>query len=135
MKNVKHLLTKCGGKFNDDFHMRLSEWRNSPRHDGFSPAQLLYGRRQKGNLPVLPTAYDMINVEKAVLKRQHKQDANKSYFDGRTRPSADLTTGTKVVVQNTNTLRWDVYGIITAIYQSGRCLKIKLENGRTYFRN
>ena len=32
----------------------LREWRNTPRYDGLSPAQGLYGRRQRTEAVVIP---------------------------------------------------------------------------------
>ena len=136
VKNVKHLLSKCQGKFNEDFHNRLCEWTNTPRHDGFSPAQLLFGRRQKGALPVLPQAYEPINTHEAELKRRRKQDDNKVRADKHASPIKDITPGTPVVIQDTKSLRWDTTGVVVATYQNGRCLKIRLDNSqRLYFRN
>ena len=51
-------------------YSRLSEWLNCPRADGYSPAQMLCGFRQKGDLPAQPSAYQRINLEDAELKRQ-----------------------------------------------------------------
>ena len=132
---VKHLLNKCGGKFNDDYHIRLAELRNCPRPDGYSPAQMLYQRRMKGLLPVLPSAYQTIDILDAEMKRQRKQDYNKSYADKRAQPIKDMLPGTPVVIQDTKSLRWETEGVIISTHQSGRNLKIQLTNGREYFRN
>ena len=132
---VKHLLNKCGGKFNDDYHARLAELRNCPRPDGYSPAQMLYQRRLKGLLPVLPSAYQTIDVLHAELQRQRKQDYNKAYVDSRAHPIKEMTEGTPVVIQDTKSLRWEIEGTVLASFQSGRCLKIRLNNGKVYFRN
>ena len=44
VKNVKSLLKKCNNF--DDFQCRLVvAWRNCPRSDGFSPLQMILGKR------------------------------------------------------------------------------------------
>ena len=135
VKNVKSLLAKCEGKFTTDFRQRLQEWRNAPRADGYSPAELLYGRRQRGALPALPAAYEPIDVRDAELKRRQKQDDNKAYSDKRSRPIKDMAVGSPVVIQDVKSHRWDIYGVILASHQSGRCLRIQLDNGKVYYRN
>ena len=96
---------------------------------------MLYQRRLKGLLPVLPSAYQTIDVLRAELQRQRKQDYNKDYVDRRAHPIKDITVGTLVVIQDTKSLRWEIEGTVLATYQSGRCLKIQLTNGKVYFRN
>ena len=135
VKNAKHLLIKCKGIYNEDFRSRLREWINSPRADGYSPAQMMYGRRQRGDLPVLPNAYDPIDTLDAELKRQAKQDKNKDSYDRATKPIKEMTPGTKVLVQDVSTKKWNIPGTVHQLYQDGRCLKIQLSNGKFYYRN
>ena len=53
VKSVKNILRKCAvtGSSADSV---LYEWRNVPRADGYSPAQLMFGRAQRTSLPSLP---------------------------------------------------------------------------------
>ena len=44
VKSVKNILRKSYDTSADPAHM-LYEWRNVPRADGFSPAQLMFGRQ------------------------------------------------------------------------------------------
>ena len=132
--NAKHLLLKCG-KYTQAFHSRLREWLNCPRADGYSPAQMLYGFRQKGDLPALPSAYNRINHEDAEMKRQERQDANKDYHDQRTKPIPPLAVGTPVWILNHDSKLWDIEGVIIRLYRNNRSYLIELDNGRYYFRN
>ena len=50
VKSMKQLLAKFQSNF-DHFEMALLEWRNTPRQNQPSPAELLFGRRQKTLLP------------------------------------------------------------------------------------
>jgi hypothetical protein len=132
--NAKKLLLKCG-KYTQDYHSRLREWLNCPRADGYSPAQMMYGFRQRGDLPALPAAYRRIDLEDAELKRQGKQDANKDHHDHRSRAIPDMPVGTPVWVLDPKTKLWDIPGVIFDAYRNGRTYKIKLDNGRFYYRN
>ena len=42
VKNIKYLLSKCVSS-GQDCDQAIYEWRNVPRSDGYSPAQLLFG--------------------------------------------------------------------------------------------
>ena len=63
VKNVKTLLAKCAETKNDA-QKALYHWRNIPRSDGFSPAQLLFGRKQFTALPAEDSHY--------TTQQQHK---------------------------------------------------------------
>ena len=54
VKSVKNILSKSHAS-DADPDVMLYEWRNMPRSDGYSPAQLLFGRRQRTCLPLLPS--------------------------------------------------------------------------------
>ena len=53
VKNVKLLLSKCSVT-KEDPQRALYYWRNVPRKDGYSPAQLFLGRKQFTKLPAAP---------------------------------------------------------------------------------
>ena len=53
VKNVKHLLIKCKQE-NENFQRAFACFRNTARTDGHSPVQLLMGKLQKTNLPLMP---------------------------------------------------------------------------------
>ena len=54
VKSVKNILRKSASSGSDAETM-LYEWRNVPRSDGYSPAQLMFGRAQRTSLPSLPS--------------------------------------------------------------------------------
>ena len=135
VKNAKKLLGKCGGVYGEDFLGRFREWKNTPRADGYAPADLFYGRRQRGLLPVLPVAHDPIDHVDAELQRQATQDRSKANFDRKAKPIKDITVGSTVLVQNQRSQQWDITGKVLGLFQNGRCLKIQLPSGGIYFRN
>ena len=72
VKSMKYLLTKCDGIWGK-FRPALHEWRNTPRADGISPAQLMFGRRQRTTLPVLNKAYNTVEGERNLPVTKEKK--------------------------------------------------------------
>ena len=63
VKAVKHLIIKCtknGNLDSDEFATGLLELRNTPREDGLSPAQRLYGYPLRSNIPVHERLYNPV---------------------------------------------------------------------------
>ena len=61
VKAVKHLIIKTttnGNLDTDEFALGLLEIRNSPRSDGRSPAQVLFGHPIRSNVPAHKRAYE-----------------------------------------------------------------------------
>ena len=50
---------------NGDPELALYKWRNLPRDHGFSPAQLMFGRRQRNALPMPDSAFSQVDFVKA----------------------------------------------------------------------
>ena len=140
VKAVKHLIAKCsesGDLDNDDFAMGLLELRNTPRADGRSPAQILFGHSLRSNIPVHHSAFAkehqkaMEECDRIRINNQGKADAryNKS---AKTLPS--FAIGHHVNIQNPKTGQWDKNGIIVGIGEN-RDYLVKLNSGRIYWRN
>ena len=68
MKSVKNILRKSLSSGANADHM-LYEWRNVPRSDRYSPAQLMFGRAQRTSLPTLPSQNVPINFNKAASSK------------------------------------------------------------------
>jgi len=64
VKNIKFLLKKCAYS-GEDPDRAIYEWRNVPRLDGFSPAQLFFGRRQFTKVPCHNSQFNYIDGEAA----------------------------------------------------------------------
>ena len=96
VKAVKFLLAKCRS-LAQDFRQALQEWQNTPRANGFSPAQAFLGRCLRGCLPSLslPT-FDKVAYEEARSKNAKKlmdQHAAKPVL-------AELAVGNLVSIQD-----------------------------------
>ena len=64
VKTVKSLLKKTDTF--DQFKVALTEWRNTPRFDGLSPAQWFLGYRQGTATPAASRAYNRVTDKKLV---------------------------------------------------------------------
>ena len=134
VKKCKELLLKCE-KFTPDFYSRLRELNNTPFQGEFTSTQLFYGRRQRGELPALPCAYDNVDRDAADIERQGLRDKAKEYHDSRSRTLPSLTPNTKVWVQDPQSKLWNISGVITSVTRNGRTYLLTLDNGREYYRN
>ena len=134
VKLAKTLMLKCG-KYTPDYHRRLSEMMNMPRQDGYSPAEMVYGFRQRSDLPALPVAYERIDMTDAELSRQAVRDSVKDNHDKRTVSLPLASVGDKVVVQDPRSKLWNKFGSVEGIYRNGRTYLVKMENGNSYYRN
>ena len=63
VREMKRLLEKTGQNW-PKFQLTLREYRNTPRFDGMSLAQWLFGHRQRTNAMAIPKAYAHVTDEK-----------------------------------------------------------------------
>lgn len=103
VKNMKHLLEKCGGSW-DKFNEALLEWRNMPKANKASPHELMFGRGGNTNLPVAPLNLPKFNIGDEVLVQNPKnkrwdrrgiilriRDSNKSF---------EIKVDDKIIIRN-----------------------------------
>ena len=119
VKQAKHLLEKCAG-YNNEFLEGLLEYRNTPRDDGFSPADLFIGRRQRTQLPALPGAYKQVDSAQAIQSQERRDRIAKGYFDEASFPLPPLRVGDRVRVRHPNSTRWNEKGTIVAVREHYR---------------
>ena len=129
---MKSLLQKVDG---NDFKLALLEWRNVPRADGTSPAQMFFGRRQRTSLPGLDEAFEIIDMEEAERRSRISRDKSRAYFDSSAKELSLLPPGEEVVVLNPKTNKWDLFGNINRMRSTKRSYEIELEDGRIILRN
>jgi len=134
VKTCKNLLAKYDSNFSE-FKKALHEQRNAPRSDGFSPAQMMFGRRQRGILPCLPSAYDLIDVTSAAQGRKRAREKIKQNFDKHAYSLPKLSIGESVFLQNPFNHKWDSIGKVIEVRHDGRSYKVEGNNGRVYLRN
>ena len=80
VKSVKNVLRKSSTS-NVDPDSMLYAWRNVPRSDGYSPAQLLFGRRQRTNLPILPFQNLPIDFNEAASSKDAIHSSSAEFHD------------------------------------------------------
>ena len=132
VRDMKRLLEKT--KNEKEFKKALMEYRNTPRYDKLSPAQWLFGRRQRTNIPALPHAYRRLSneeIEKFETLRREEVEA-RSKKDRRRMPP--LQVGQLVALQDPVSGRWDSRGTVKSVRKKRRSYLIDID-GREYLRN
>ena len=125
MKIIKRLIRENvgsdGNLETDKLARALLTYRNTPNKDlGLSPAQLLYGRKLKDHLPMVPEEYKQ-RKEWILVKEEREQALAHRYgkieerLKRNTRGLEELEIGTTVQIQNqkgAEPLRWNKSGVI-----------------------
>ena len=102
VKMVKNILKKCSGE-NGDPERALNEWRNLPRDHGYSPAQLMFGRRQRVSLPMHNSAFSQIDFSQAAVQKDKKFSSQESTYNRGKMDLPMLAVGQVVRVQDERT--------------------------------
>ena len=109
VKNVKSLLAKCA-KTGEDLQKLLYHWRNIPRTDGYSPAQLLFGRKQFTSVPSTQGHYQPYKPAPAQAKRNKAFHTAARYHDEHKALLPPLHIGDMVKLQCPSTSLWVILG-------------------------
>ena len=134
VKQCEYLLLKTGGKFNSDFKKALRAYRNTPRESGYSPAMLFFGRRQRTELPVLPSHRNAIDFSQAEKNLRASAISQKTAHDKRSKGLPPLSIDSQVYMQDPLTKRWDAVATVVESRESGQSYVVN-SNGRNYLRN
>lgn len=140
VKAVKRLIQKStvGGDLDTDAYAKgLLELRNTPRADGRSPAETLYGHPLRTTVPVHHRHFAVTWQERAdeCDRRAQLQAQNATArYDATAHPLSSLKIGQHVSVQNHATGLWDCVGTIVAIGRR-RTYMVKMPSGRVLWRN
>ena len=139
VKSMKQLVLKVApaGVRTEDFSRSLLEYRNSPRWDGRSPAQLLFGRLLRSCVPAHPASLAPVDpawVAEGARRAEDRATSVKEPYDARARPLPPLQVGTAVRIQDPVSRRWDHVGVIERV-RSPRAYLIRLPSGRSWWRN
>lgn len=139
VKAMKNLLKKCfgDGKLDENKWLAgLLEWRNTPREDGYSPAQILYGHPLRSLVPAHHKSFKLEWQRKTddYDKKRTYQTRRKQYYNRMTKDLPEISIGTRVRIQDAITKLWDREGVILDIGKY-RDYKIRLPSGRILTRN
>ena len=135
VKEMKHLLEKTNN-FND-FQKALHKYRNTPRYDGLSPTQWMFGRRMRSEAPALPSAYERIDDSTIQLhesRRKEEMEKKKLIADKSSKPLSLLEVGDTVLIQDPISKRWDSSALVVH-RRNERSYKVRTSNGKYYLRN
>ena len=111
VKMTKDLLRKCLSQ-KENFPLALLHFRNTPRADGKSPAQLFFGRAQRTTLPALDNIYNPINSKTVLRHRKLYKKQQKANADIHAKDLTALPKNTRVRIQNPTTKAWSQTGVI-----------------------
>jgi len=119
VKSAKFLLEKCE-ESKQDFQEALLEARGTPRADGVSPAEAMFGRRPRTALPRLSSSPgDKLQAIRAQQQKvRHDQTARNVKWRA-------LRSGELVDVQDPLTGRWEQGGIVSGMRESGKSYHVK----------
>ena len=99
VRTVKEMLKKC-----DDPYLAMLIYRSTPLHNGFSPAELLMGRKLRTTLPILPSQLEPSTPDYSLIiqKESEFQEKQKQNFDSRhcTRELVHLLPGDNVYLKD-----------------------------------
>ena len=116
------------------FDSALYLWKNTPRVDGRSPVQLLFGRRQLTSLPTLPQHHTAVDLQEAAENKDKVFEKAKTYHDQGKRALPVLRAGMPVIMQNSHTGVWDRPCVVTKVRHGGGSYCVKDKDGRSFLR-
>ena len=133
IQTVKKTLKKAKDS-NTDIDMALLCLRTTPiNHNLPSPAQLLYKKTIRGNLPIRirNTHPEKDNILEELHKRQQEQE---KYYNRGAKDLPTLHNGQYVTVINPQSATWEK-AVITGTNKEPRSYNVTTENGNTIRRN
>ncbi len=133
VKQAKYLVIKCI-RDKQDYTSALHEFRNTPRADGFSPYQLMFGHRSKTALPALNAALADVDTLDGQMRRQKRAEAWAAASRSR-RPPTVFHEGDKVLMQDPISKRWTETGTILSKEDSGSYHIVSEHSDRVKRRN
>ena len=102
----------------DKWAKGLLQCRNTPRADGLSPAQVVYGHPVRDTLPVHKHAFApewQRSIKEADERAATIHHRLEHMYNRTAHELPQLAVGTKVAVQDHRTCKWDKYGTIVEV--------------------
>ncbi|KAI9551307.1 hypothetical protein GHT06_002507 [Daphnia sinensis] len=136
MKDLVTKISSHGDITSDEFARGMLEFRNTPRENGKSPAEMVFGHPLRSIIPAHRTAY--ATHWRSAMEGRDRQTAIdaevKFRYDEHARPLAPLPLGTHVRVREPKTKLWDKVGVVVSIGRY-RSYRIKFASGSVLWRN
>ena len=163
VKSAKKLLRRCWdvhrGRIDEEECTRgVLQQRNTPGTSGRSPAEIVFGRPLRDDLPIHPSSFDSPpsrpprqggeepraqTQQRAPCReprpaqedrREACRQSAKQWYDQHTRDLPEFPVGTRVRVQDVRTKRWDRCGVVTQVSPYRR-YRVRFEDGGEVERN
>ena len=140
VKQMKSMIRKVTAS-KEDIYLALQIYRSTPLEHGKSPAELLFNRRIRSNLPIAKVLLGTLTKSSNSTKKMKNElkRRQKANYDKKTAFLAPLKVGDPVRVQNmdkptTNKPLWSQKGVILEVLPN-RSYKVKTTTGEVYRRN
>ena len=138
VKQMKALIIKST-RMQEDYRPAITHFRVTPRSDGISPSQLMFGRNIRTRGEILrqhPSLYnDDECAQKQALIRSGWLSQKRRDFDKRAQEPNTLEENTHVCTQNPKTDRWDEEGYIIRKHAERNSYLIQTKDGKLITRN
>jgi hypothetical protein len=146
VKAMKALIMKTaatGRLDTDTFQQGLLEWRNTPKFDGLSPAEIVFGHPIRSILPAHRATFarhsKFADKWREIMDRRDRaydeqMEKVEERYDAHARSLPPIPPGTAVRVQDPASKRWDRCGVVILI-GNRRDYRVKMQSGRVYWRN
>jgi len=115
----------------------LIELRNTPRENGRSPCQIVFGHDLRSRIPTHHSAFKQQWKEQADEADARRAKLSRKIQEHYDRSAAELkpfAIGTRVRIQDPNSKLWDRVGQVVGIGRHSD-YHVKLPSGRIYWRN
>ena len=132
VKQMKYLLLKSTNE--QQFRDSLLVWRNTPRQDGLSPAQLFFGFTQNFGQSI-DYAPEYLDRKVARKTRLDSHDKVKTQFDKASVARDGIPPGSIVRIQDPKTKRWSSTGVVESVRDDTRSYSIICDDGTAILRN
>ena len=123
----------------DDLQRMLQLFNSTPTSSSKSPAELLFSRRMRTNLPTLDSNFKPLTndeIKEAIAIRTKKMQDRKVSYDKSAKDLPKLKVGQDVRIYNAITSQWDTKGRIVYCDQTcGRSYRVETQNGNLIWRN
>jgi transposase InsO family protein len=130
MKNLIASATVNGRLDSDEFVQGLIEFRNTPRANGKSPAQMVFGRPMRSDVPAHASSFAQEWVDAAKTLDTCDESLSEDMKSHVLKP---IATGQHVWLQDPSTKRWSSTGIV--VRAKGRNYMVKMPSGNLLKRN
>ena len=135
VKIVKNLIRKCHHS-GQDVYRALQVYRSSPLECGKSPAELLYNRRLRSNLPMMDNLLDPQHIDRQFVRerKEGQKVKQKERYDKHARDLQELDIGDHVRLQDMHNNKWSQSGVIRKKLPN-RSYLVEISNGEIRRRN